>query len=141
MLEAHFPRLYNFNPRTKILCLLEETDDKTIRKVLQTGFEKFKFIDTAALVRLEIFNKTSGKNTTISKFCVYDPFDGKGVLFCKNFTESDVVESMNFMNKFFKSRLKNLKGYRLKVFNGFFEIQFFEFKFEIFRCTFLNIQC
>jgi hypothetical protein len=115
MFESHFQKVYRQNPRLYILCLLEENDDETIRDVLKTAFEKFHFIDVGVLVNKMVYNWTRQQNETISMFCVYDPFDGDGLLFCKNLTEDNLDAVMREINLFSIRRTKDLKRYPVKV--------------------------
>jgi hypothetical protein len=103
------------NPRTRVLGFLKENDEDTIRDVFKIGFTKYHLTDVGLLVKKTIYNSTRQQNETISMFCVYDPFDGDGLLFCRNLSEDNLDAVMQETNVFFSKRTKDLKRYPVKV--------------------------
>lgn len=110
-----FPRVYRGNPRTKLLCVLDNYDESSIRELLKVGFDKYKFLDNAVMIRNSEFNFKKEENKKITTFCVYDPFEKEGIVTCKNMTKSDYKEKMREFLKIADDRSKNLKGFPLRV--------------------------
>jgi hypothetical protein len=61
------------------------------------------------------FNLEKSEDERITTFCVYDPFEGEGLIICKNMTKIDFNRKMQQIVKIAEGRTKNLKGFRLNV--------------------------
>jgi hypothetical protein len=128
-LDVLYLRVFNNNPRTRALYVVDQIDESAIKSLLIIGYEKYKFFEIAIMSRITRFNQSTGKNETKVLFCSFDPFIEDMPLFCKNLTSGSVYQEIKEIRSFMIDRMNNFHGYPLKVSIFFIEsrgLKFYE---------------
>lgn len=99
-----FPRINTLNPRSRIACILRETEED-IKKVFQLAFDNFN------ILRIIGFSISASNDL---KCCTYDAFVTKNLV-CRVLTEENYEKEMKELMYFMRLRYINLNGNKMKV--------------------------
>ncbi|CRL07717.1 CLUMA_CG020671, isoform A [Clunio marinus] len=107
-----FKQISDYNPRVKTLISLRSSNFSEARKLLQIGYEKFKMLDVAILMKIDQFSEVK------FSICLYNPFQGDKIMRSPEFRCFNIsIESKPFVaiDTFIETRVRNLHQFPLRV--------------------------
>lgn len=116
IIDFLFPvRLSVYNPRSRQMYIVRNMGNDTLKAIFKNGFDLYKFENIVMVTINEFYDANLKAVDEILTICGYNPFEGGGVLFCRNITDINVDQSIADIRKFMADRFRNLKGYPYKV--------------------------